>query len=243
MKIGVLQAGLVPEGFAPRHGEYDAVFRNFLHLADPEIEVEGWVVVDGEIPDDPHAMDGWIISGSKHGVYEDHTWIPPLEDFIRKTVEARVPLFGVCFGHQIMAQALGGAAEKWSGGWNLGPKTYRVAASPAWLGEAPETLLLHAVHQDQVTTPPPGAHVIAEADGCACAALAYGEPSAPHAISIQPHPEFTEDYARELIELRSGNAFPADVSERALAGMGAPMDGAWAAAWAVRFFRKSVSKN
>ena len=66
-------------------------------------------------PEGIHDADGWLITGSRHGAYEDHPWIPPLEEFIRDAYAAQVPLVGICFGHQIIAQAMGGKVEKYQG--------------------------------------------------------------------------------------------------------------------------------
>lgn len=235
MRIGVLQAGLAPEGLGPVYGEYDRIFSRLMRRADPAAEVVGWRIFDGEFPPEPGAVDGWIISGSKHGVYEDHAWIPPLKAFIRAAAKARAPMIGVCFGHQIMAEALGGAAVKSEKGWGLGPQAYDIVAKPGWMSGAPEQVTLIAVHQDQVTALPPDATRVACSAFCENAALVYGDPERPYAISIQPHPEFTADFARDLIRTRRGVSFSEAQSEAALARLSedAPprLDGDWAAGW------------
>lgn len=236
MKIGVLQAGPVPEEMAPRWGEYDRVFREFLHLAEPETEVTGWRAMDCEFPASPDEADAWIISGSKHGVYEPHEFIAPLKAFIREIVAAGRPLIGVCFGHQIMAEALGGRAEKSAKGWGLGRHEYDLAARPGWMASAPERLNITAVHQDQVTKRPADASAVMTSSFCENAALVYGDPDRPYAISIQPHPEFGPEFSRELIELRRGSSFPVDRADAGLASLDAgALDGEWAARWVFDF--------
>lgn len=233
MRIGVLQAGLVPEELTPRWGEYDAIFRRLLARSGRDFEVKGWRVVEGEFPAGPHEAEGWIVSGSKHGAYEDHAFIPPLEAFIRDAVAAGAPLIGVCFGHQIIAQALGGKVEKFSGGWGLGPQEYELTAKPGWMAEAPERLTVSAVHQDQVVEAPPGATRLASSPFCENAILVYGDPERPAAITIQPHPEFDDEFLKDLIAARRGAAFPEPLAEAGLARIeaGGPRHGDWAARW------------
>jgi len=122
MKIGILQTGHAPDELRPVLGDYADLFTALL--AGQGFDFAVWNVVDGELPDDPRAADGWLITGSKHGAYEDHPWIPPLEALIRDAYAAGVPLVGICFGHQIIAQALGGRVIKFPGGWMVGRQVY-----------------------------------------------------------------------------------------------------------------------
>ena len=114
MKIGILQTGHSPDNMKDALGDYGDMFVKLLggHGFDFQI----WSVVDGDFPASAVDADGWLITGSKHGAYEDHDWIPPLEQLIRAIREAGRPLVGICFGHQIIAQALGGKVEKFAGG-------------------------------------------------------------------------------------------------------------------------------
>src|SRR5699024_3696885 len=127
------------------------------------------------------------ITGSRHGVYDKLPWIEGLKDFLRRARAAPVPIIGICFGHQIMAEAFGGRAEKSAKGWGIGVQEYAVhAGAPGWMAGAPARVTLHALHQDQVTAIPSDAVCLASSPFCEFAMLAYGDRDVPDAISIQP---------------------------------------------------------
>lgn len=226
MKIGILVTGhAIPEFEQDFGGDYDAVFAHMLR--GHGFDFEGFNVVDNEFPSGPDAADGWLITGSKHGAYEDHDWIPPLERLIRDIHAAGRPLVGVCFGHQIIAQALGGKVEKFAGGWSVGRTTYTIEG---------EELSINAWHQDQVTELPPGAKVIGSSDFCANAALVYGD----RIYSIQPHPEFTSRMIGQLLETRARGVVPDNLVDEATDRLDAPIDSDKIARRMAEFFKQGA---
>jgi GMP synthase-like glutamine amidotransferase len=210
MKIGILQTGHAVDALLPVHGDYDAFFRRLLD--GHGFDFATYRVVDGDFPGSIRDADGWLITGSRHGAYDDLPWIAPLEDFIRDAYAADVPMAGICFGHQIMAQALGGKVEKHGDGWIVGRTPYRFADG--------RELQLNAWHQDQVVTVPPDATVTARSPGCTNAAFTYRG----RAWSVQPHPEFDAAFLADLIEARGRGVVPDALLDAAATHTGEPLD-------------------
>ncbi|WP_322865607.1 type 1 glutamine amidotransferase [Aquicoccus sp. G2-2] len=226
MKIGILQTGHAPDALLPESGDYDTMFARLL--GQRGFDFETFAVVDGVFPENAAACDGWLITGSRHGAYEDHGWIAPLEALIREIATSGRPLIGVCFGHQIIAQALGGKVEKFAGGWAIGPQDYEIAG---------QHMVLNAYHQDQVTKLPPGAQVIGRNEFCANAALLIGD----NILTIQPHPEFSADFIAGLIEKRGRGTVPDALLDAAEARLSEPNDNAGFAARMAGFFTRQTT--
>ncbi|MHA6297119.1 type 1 glutamine amidotransferase [Devosia sp. CAU 1758] len=220
MKLTIVQTGAVPAPLQPRFKEYRLMFRDMFESAGAQFDFEDVDVEVASALPDPAGLDGVVITGSPAGVYEDHTWLPPLREFIRNAYAAGTPMLGICFGHQIMADALGGDVRKSERGWGMGRHSYVVKQRPAFMADAPETLMVACSHQDQVIAPPDEAEVILASEFAPNAGLLYRN---GRALSFQPHPEFDDDYARALVELRRGRA-PDAVIEGALTSFATASD-------------------
>ncbi len=234
MKIGILETGLLRDRMVPRFDPYPVMFADFLGLAHRDFEFETVSVIRGEVASSIYDCDGWLITGSRHGVYENLDWIPPLQDFIRQLAAAEHPLIGVCFGHQIVAQALGGEVVKSDKGWGVGLHRYQVEQQPSWMQARSQQAGIYAFHQDQVVGLPDNAEVFLSSEFCPYAGLSYGE----SIISVQAHPEFGEAYEIALLEAYGGSVVPKEISDRALAGMhaGDKADTELLANWFAEFF-------
>ena len=203
MKLTIIEVGKVPDPLKDRFDPYSAMFREMFASTGHAFDYEAERVLDGEPLPDPATLEGLAITGSSAGVYEDHPWLPPLREFIRGAYAARTPMVGICFGHQVMADALGGDVRKSEKGWGLGRHSYRVVNRPEFMKEAPDTVSVVCSHQDQVIAPPSEAQVILASDFTPNAGLYYANGAA---LSFQPHPEFGDTYGTALVELRRGRA-------------------------------------
>ena len=159
MRIGILEAGVPPRALVDEHGRYDAMTARLLG---PDFATTSFRVQEGGLPARPEDFDGYVVTGSSAGVYDDLPWIAPLRAFLQ-VAKGRAKLVGICFGHQIMAEAFGGRVVKSDKGWGLGLQRYEVKARADWMDEA-RTIAIPASHQDQVVALPPGARVLARND-------------------------------------------------------------------------------
>jgi len=224
MKLGILETGVPPEGLRERFGDYPSMFRELLGqdaYAFSTFDVEA-----GVLPDAVDACEAYIVTGSVAGVYDPLPWIEPLKDFL-VAAKGRAPLVGVCFGHQIMAEAFGGKVIKSPKGWGVGLHTYDVRHPEGWMADT-APIAVAASHQDQVVEPPPAARVIAASDFTPFGMLAYDDQPA---ISIQLHPEFEPAYAEALIEARRGTRYTDAQADAAIASYDAPNDRLRVGAW------------
>jgi GMP synthase-like glutamine amidotransferase len=224
MKLAILETGRPPGDLATRFGDYPAMVGQMLG---PGFEIERFDVQAGELPE-PGAHGACLITGSPAGVYDPLPWIAPLLDFIRAADRAK--MVGICFGHQAMAEALGGHVEKSDKGWGAGLHRYAIDRVEPWMDSAGE-IAIPASHQDQVVIQPPYTEVVASSDFTPYAALAWTDRPA---ISFQFHPEFSPEFAKALIEKRYDDVPNPDA---AIASLDAPNDSARVAGWIVRFLK------
>ncbi len=226
MKIAVLETGVPPAPLADRFGSYTDMFADLLG---PAFELDTFDVQSGQLP---AAGDhgAYLLTGSPAGVYDPLPWIGPLLDFIRSEGDAK--MIGVCFGHQAMAEALGGKVVKSEKGWGTGLHRYDVVHPQPWTnGE--RRIAIPASHQDQVVEQPPNTQVVARSEFTPFAALAWSDRPA---ISFQFHPEFSPDYAKALIEKRYDRVNEPDA---AIASLDAPNDSAKVGDWIRKFLTET----
>jgi len=228
MTIGILVTGEPPKSLEPRFGDYIDMFEGLIGR---DLDYATFDVAGGELPASASVCEGYLVTGSAAGAYDDLAWIPPLEDFLR-AAKGKARLVGVCFGHQLMAQAFGGKVVKSPKGWGVGLHRYAIGEGEAWM-DAPAPIAVPVSHQDQVVALPPGARAIGGNAFTPMGVIAYGDQPA---ISMQCHPEFSADFAKALLETRwSAKVLGDEAAREAIASLNAPNDNRRVGGWIRRF--------
>ena len=230
MKIGILKTDDVRESLVGEFGEYPEMFERLLRLADPGVESAAYEVQRGDYPDDIDEVDAYLITGSKASVYDDADWIRDLMAFVQTLHERKKKLIGICFGHQLVAHALGGRTEKSPKGWGIGVHRHELNDAGKRVTEASEGFDVIVSHQDQVTVPANGAETLAGSAFCPVAMCRVDD----HILTMQGHPEFEPEFAQRLFELRR-EQLGAELADEGIRSLTTPVDNTQIARWIVRF--------
>ncbi len=229
-RLGFLRCDHALGHLAERYGDYPEMFaRAFAEVTD-RIDWRVYDATAGELPNAVDECDGYLISGSRHGAYDALTWIAPLAEFIRRLADGGRPLVGLCFGHQIIAHALGAEVRKADQGWGIGIHAYHVDRPTAWMQPPRETFTVPVCHQDQVLSLPPGACRLASSAHCENFIVEYN----PTTLGIQGHPEFERAFIAELVEWRH-DSLPAQTYAAARKSLDRRHDNATVKTWILRF--------
>lgn len=221
-----------------RFKDYPGMFAQLLLAEDSSLELSSFAALDGELPQNLEACDAYLITGSRFGVYEDHQWIRDLEALVRDLFAAAKPVIGICFGHQIIAQALGGQVGKSRKGWGVGVHTWKLEEKPDWMNHKDEHFSMLVSHQDQVHTLPANGKTLAQSEFCSIAAFQIGST----ALGFQGHPEFSKDYSEAIMELRR-DILGEEVYQTGMASLSEVPQGDLVARWTLDFISHALQDD
>ena len=217
--VAILETGVPPAGLDATYGTYADMFADLLASEGRAFKV--FKTLAGELPEQAETLKGVVITGSPAGVYESDPWIVGLIDWLQ-ALNAQIPVVGICFGHQIMAQAWGGHVEKSHKGWGVGLHEYEVQAHDLWqelAGKGASSIACAVTHQDQVVKKPENAILLAGSEFTPHGALYYTDRKG---LSFQCHPEFCEDFASDLLISRRGIRIDPALVDQALTTLKKP---------------------
>lgn len=235
MHIAFLDANTDPTEFARQRPKDVAKFEAILAPHAPDWRFSDFTVHQGHFPDDIGTFDGVMISGSPSSVNDPDAWVERLMHRIRTAVDAGVPVFGACFGHQAVAKALGGTVGYNPNGWFLGRYETENHSPAPWMTDAPARMALHAAHKEQVQVAPKGARILAGTAETPRGHLAIGN----KVFTTQYHPELDQQFMLDLYEVMAdGHATPEEL-DRARASMRPQIDSDLMARWIVAFFAQA----
>lgn len=217
-RITIIETGVLAPDYRERYGSFPEMFERLIGAEDERVGFDVVSIPNGEPLPDPTTLQAILITGSPAGVYDELDWIAPLEDFVRAAYASNTPMVGVCFGHQLIAQAMGGVVRKSDKGWGIGRHVYQVAEGNGLITD--RQLAIVCSHQDQVIEAPAEARTILSSSFTPHAGLLYANGAT---LSVQPHPEFDTEFAHALCELHKTHA-PESVVTEAKASLAAPLD-------------------
>ena len=237
MKIGLLGCDDVPERFRQFGGTYRDMFQRLLSPHMPDAQFAWFDVLNGELPQSADQCDAYICTGSRYSVYEDREWIAKLKDFIRDLRDANKPFVGICFGHQMLAEALGGKVGKSSQGWGVGVHDMDIVKPEPWMVPPAQHCKIQYMHSDQVQKLPPESAVLARAPHCEVAMFRVGDTM----LGIEGHPEFPASYVTALLKDRKSR-IGEDVTNEALAHVNDETQSNVIAGWIKNFIGRGEQK-
>jgi GMP synthase-like glutamine amidotransferase len=230
MHVGLLECDEVTGRFAEVSGGYREMFAALL----PEARFTYYRAHEGTLPAAPRECDAWLCTGSRYSAYDTMPWVGALAQFIRDVQASRTPFVGICFGHQMLAQALGGEVAKAQNGWGVGVLPMEIVSGEPWMQPPRAEVRIQHMHQDQVQRLPPGSVVLGRSAHCEIGMFRVGETM----LGIEGHPEFTPEFSEALIRARR-ERIGAERSDAALRGVRQPNDGMVVGRWISRFLQST----
>ncbi len=234
MKIALLQCDHVVKELQSAHGDIPDLFKNLFDRVAPEVSLDVFNVTIGEYPDSLNRYDGFISSGSRHSVYDQESWILRFKEFVRELYDHGRKFVGICFGHQMIAEALGGKCEKSDHGWGVGIKDVVIYKKKPWMQPELDSYRMIVSHADQVTALPENSEVLGGNSHCPCSIYTVGD----NFLGVQAHPEFTPVFEKDIMEIRK-DRIGQKIIDEAIMTLNKKTNEAIVTRWIVNFIQNS----
>lgn len=183
----LMQTGDAPEIIRREKANFDEMFLQQGNIDADRVQIVH--IPSGEQLQAPQHYAGVVITGSAAMVTEQLPWSEQAAEWLRQAMQIKLPIFGACYGHQLLAYALGGEVGYHPQGMEVGTLDIELlpaAANDRRLAMLPPHFKANLIHSQSVLTPPAGAKVLARSQQDACQILSYGD----HVLTTQFHPEF-----------------------------------------------------
>lgn len=230
MKIGILLCDQVETHLKSRHGDYPEMYSSWLNQSGDVFSYVFFDAEHGELPLDLNACDAYLISGSRHSVNNGSTWVADLEAFVRQLHTHKKKVIGICFGHQLIAKALGGKVIRSPNGWGVGLSVNPITQCTTWMSPTLDKINLLVSHGEQVIELPKNTTLLASTEFCPYYMLQIEH----HILTVQGHPEFSKGYASDLMNLRR-KELSNDCYQQGLQSLNLNADGEIMARWTRNF--------
>lgn len=233
MKIGILLTDEPDKAQVDKYGDYYDMFQKLFNSVEDNHTFIPYQITNNIYPNNIDECDAYLITGSKYSVYDGFEWIDILKEYIKKLFQQEKKLIGICYGHQIIAEALGGKVIKSDKGWGVGIKESKTVQKKSWMSPYQDVISLRYSHQDQVTTLPKGSELITTNEFC---------PNAGYQIdnvilTLQGHPEYSSEFLEFLMTKRI-KGIGESTHQQAISSLQQTTDDKLIAKWILNFIRK-----
>ncbi len=237
MRIGILETATLEPAVKNKYGSYAEMFQRLFLSVDNQLQFNDYPVINGLYPDSIDECDAFLITGSKFDAHGEDPWILKLRDYIIDLHQQRKRLIGICFGHQLIARALGGLTQRNKNGWGVGNACSHIDQVKPWMGaennqSSKKQFSLLVSHQDQVVKLPDQAQLIASSDYCPISSYQVGN----HILTFQGHPEFQAEYLRYTMTKRH-DLIGEEKYQQAMASLKQPNDSLLVTRWMINFVK------